>query len=164
MFIGALLAGVTTAAADASSPASGQLQKTQRRITWSGGPFVLSEPNYVTSGACVLGGSSDPICDHFALTVRLGDQALIEVQITTPNANPDDGIQPFDGDDYDLYVYSPSGGLVAKAENTRGNERVTFTHRARYTGRPYEVRVAPFSVMPGSRYTGTAKALSLGRR
>jgi hypothetical protein len=148
--------------AEASSPASGHLMKTQRRLSWSGGPFVLSEPNYLASGCAA--GRQDPICDHFALTVHLGDGALIEVSITTPNPNPDEGIQPLDGDDYDLFVYAPTGGLIAEAANTRGNERVVFRHRSIYTGKPYEVRVNPWFVAPLSRYTGTVRAMTLGRR
>lgn len=156
--VASLLAGLP---ADASSPASGHLMRTQRSLTWSGGPFVLSEPNYLAPGC--LGGRSDPICDHFALTVHLGNGALVEVSITTPRANPDDGAQPFDGDDYDLFVYGPTGGLVAQSANTRGNERLVFRHRSTYTGKPYEVRVSPWFVNPMSRYKGTVKALTLGR-
>jgi hypothetical protein len=86
----------------------------------------------------------------------------VQVSVKTPSANPNDGAQPLDGDDYDLFVYAPSGALVAKAANTQGNETVTFTHRARYGAKPYEVRVAPWFVMPGSTYKGLVQALSFG--
>ena len=36
-------------AAQAASPASGKLLDSKRVMTWSGGPFVASEPNYVSA-------------------------------------------------------------------------------------------------------------------
>ena len=159
--LGALLAASATLPAAASSPPSGHLHRAQRHLNWSGGPFIVSEPNYFAPGC--LGGRSDPLCDHYALTVGLGNGALIEVSITTPRPNPEDGAEPLDGDDYDLFVYAPNGGLVAQSANATGNERLVFRHRAAYTGKPYEVRVSPWFVAPLSRYKGTVRALSLGR-
>jgi hypothetical protein len=146
--------------ADAASPRSGTLLRSNPAVTWSGGPFWLSEPNYVNA-TCVA-GARDPLCDHYSLTVNLSDGARILVSVTTAAANPNDGIQPFDGNDYDFYVYSPEGVLLAYAANTQGNEKVIFTHRARFKGRPYEIRVHPWFVRPGSTYKGTAQALTLG--
>lgn len=155
-----VLAALTQPWAEAASPPSGTLLRTRPSVTWSGGPFVLSEPNYVN--ATCLGGARDPLCDHYALTVNLGDAASVMVSVTTSAANPNDGIQPFDGNDYDLYVYSPEGVLLAYAANTQGNEKVVFRHRARFRGRPYEIRVHPWFVRPGSSYKGVAQALTLG--
>lgn len=146
--------------AEAASPASGTLLRARPWVTWSGGPYVLSEPNYVN--ATCLGGARDPLCDHYALKVDLGEAARIQVSVTTSGANPNDGIQPLDGNDYDLYVYSPEGVLLAYAANTQGNERLIFQHRSRFKGRPYEVRVHPWFVRPGSTYKGSARALTLG--
>lgn len=154
----ALVLGVVAGSAQAASPASGKLLRTNRVITWSGGPFLASEPNYVSTDC--LGGASDPLCDHFALTVVLGGGTQIEVSVTTGTPNPEEGAQPIDGDDYDLFVYAPNGALVAEAANTKGNESVVFRHDARFNGKPYEVRVHPWFVFPGSTYKGVAKALT----
>jgi hypothetical protein len=151
---------VSASGAQAASPASGKLLKTKRVLTWSGGPFIASEPNYL--GTDCLGGRSDPVCDHFALTVNLGDGAQIEVSVTTATPNPEWGAQPIDGDDYDLFVYAPNGALVAKAANAKGNETIFFRHDGRFRGKPYEIRVHPWFVFPGSRYQGKARALSVG--
>lgn len=147
--------------AAAASPGGGNLVASRRTLTWTGGPFWASQPNYAAPG-CAL-GAADPTCDHFALTVSLGNGARVEVSIATPSPNPDEGAQPLDGDDYDLFVYSPDGKLVAEAANNTGNETLRFTHLAKFNGRPYEIRVAPWFVMPGSTYRGTVTALSLGR-
>ena len=142
---------------NAASPASGRLLKTKRSLTWTGGPFVLSEPNYVSQDC--LGGASDPLCDHFALTINLPTGSEIEVSVKTEVPNPPDGAQPLDGDDYDLFVYAPNGALVASAANVKGNETVVFRHSSRYSGKPYEVRVHPWFVLPGSTYEGSARVL-----
>lgn len=149
---------VSGSAAHAASPDSGKLLGTKRVMTWSGGPFLTSEPNYVSADC--LAGASDPLCDHFALTVGLAGGTEIEISVTTASPNPPEGIQPIDGDDYDLFVYAPNGALVAEAANTKGNETVLFRHDSRFNGKPYEIRVHPWFVFPGSTYKGTAKALS----
>lgn len=148
-------------AAEAATPESGSINRSKRSVKWSGGPLYLSQPNPVASDC--LGDSDDPTCDYFALTVNLGEGARIQVKVTTPSPNTDDGINGVQGDDYDLFVYAPNGTLVAESANPRGNETAEFRHRARYNGKPYEVRITPWLVLPGSTYEGTAQALSLGR-
>ncbi|HYZ91248.1 MAG TPA: hypothetical protein VFA34_02505, partial [Actinomycetota bacterium] len=88
--------------------------------------------------------------------------ARIQVSITTAAANPNDGIQPLDGDDYDVFVYAPNGGKIAEGANTKGNESVFFTYRSRFGRAPYEIRVHPWFVRPGSTYKGMIRALSTG--
>lgn len=153
-----VLGFVSGSGAQAASPASGKLLGTKRVMKWSGGPFVTSEPNYVSADC--LAGASDPLCDHFALTVDLAGGTEIEVSVTTASPNPPEGIQPIDGDDYDLFVYAPNGALVAEAANAKGNETVLFRHDSRFNAKPYEIRVHPWFVMPGSTYKGTARALT----
>lgn len=145
------------AAAQAATPASGRLLDTNRSLTWTGGPFFLSEPNYVSEDC--LGGASDPLCDHFMLTINMPSGTDVEVSVKTEVPNPPDGAQPLDGDDYDLFVYAPNGALVASAANVKGDETVVFRHSSRYSGRPYEVRVHPWFVLPGSTYEGSARVL-----
>jgi hypothetical protein len=69
--------------------------------------------------------------------------------------------QPVTGDDYDLYVYDPSGVLVSGGQGTteRGNEKLTFTYNRKFSGKAYDVAVRPWMVLPGSTYKGTATAL-----
>jgi hypothetical protein len=156
-----LTVGLTVSAqsAHAATPSSGTLTKSKRTVSWNGGPFTLSQP--IPDSDCMLGGPDDPICDHFALTIKLGDGARIEVAIKTPAPNQAGGQQPVQGDDYDLFVFSPTGSLLGKSNTEKGNERVRFNHRARWSGKPYEVRVNPWFVQPGSTYKGTTKALTV---
>ncbi len=160
--IGAVVFGLwAQPAAHAANPESGSITKKKRSVSWMGGPMYMSEPS--PGGDC-LGGSEDPACDYFALTVTLGEGAKVQVKVTTSRANAQDGVNGVQGDDYDLYVYAPNGALVGEAANDpRGNETAEFRHRSQYNGRPYEVRIAPWLVLPGSTYKGTASALTLGR-
>jgi hypothetical protein len=147
------LLGFAAPTAQAASPTSGKLTRSKRSVTWSGGPFVLSEPNY--AGSACIAGRVDPTCDHFMLTVNMPEGSHVQVKVATARPEPSNGITG-DGDDYDLYVYSPDGGLMGIAETPGGNERLTFRHRATYNGKAYEVRVGPWFVYPGSTYKGTA--------
>jgi hypothetical protein len=154
-----VLGALAQSAADAATPASGSITKSKRSLSWNGGPFTLSEP--IPDSQCNLGGASDPICDHFMLSITLGDGAKIEVAIKTAAPNASGGIEPVQGDDYDLFVFAPNGALVAKSNTEVGNEKLQFKHRAAFNGKPYEIRVNPWGVRPGSTYKGTVKALTL---
>lgn len=152
------------APADAANPAGGTINKRKKALAWSGGPFTFSSAFPADTGIDCLQGSSDQLCDHFALTVNLGDGANVEAAIRTPNACSAGCLAaPVEGEDYDLYVYAPDGTLVAEKASPGGNEKLVFKHRKRFSGKPYELRIVPWAVRPGSTYKGTVKALSLGR-
>jgi hypothetical protein len=130
--------------ANAATPSSGTLSKKSKSVKWNG-TFTLSEPDSV--GGCV-GGSTDPICDHYLLKVNLPDGARIRIDLPAP-----DGVS-----DLDLYVYSPTGAEVGSSANFLAtNEFVEFRHSGRFRNKPYEVRITPWLVVPGTTYTATAK-------
>jgi hypothetical protein len=153
--------------AQAATPQSGTITKTKRSVHWSGGPFTLSDPFPDPTGFNIIAPSchTDTMCDHFALKVTLGDKATFLVKIRTPNPNPSSGLaQPVTGDDYDLYVYDPDGNLVSgdQGNTPAGNEKATIVYRKKFKGRPYDIAVRPYAVMPGSSYTGTVTVLTNG--
>lgn len=136
---------VATVPAEAASPAKGTLSKKSKKVSWTGS-FTLSEPDPV--GNCELGGSTDPVCDHFFLKVDLPDGARIRIDLPTPNGTTD----------LDLYVYSATGAEVGSSGNLIGTgEFVEFRHSGRFRNKPYEVRVVPWIVVPGTTYKATAK-------
>ena len=164
----AILAAVVAASlpADAATPANGTVTKSKRTASWSGGPFTMSDPAPDPSGFDIYAPSchTSTSCDHFALKITLGNSAKVEIKVTTPNPNPVGGQQPVQGDDYDIYVYDPTGALVSgdKGTTEKGNEKVTITHLKKFNGKAYDVAVRPLAVMPGSTYKGSVKALSVG--
>src|SRR5688572_10909938 len=93
--------------ARAASPASGTLRAAGDRTTWTGGPFVASNPTNPTPGVPFC-GEGQPGCDHF--TVRVTAQ-------TSPSTLVIDVRPDNPADDYDLYVYGPNGQLESSSAN-----------------------------------------------
>ena len=121
----------------AVEPAGGTVSGSNDEATWTG-TFYAPNP-----AACAT--SSDPLCDHFRLTIDGGSIRRVLVAIS-----PEPG---FEADDYDLYVYDDQGGLVASQADGDGNESVVIEN----TGSSfYEVRVQPYVITPGSTYRGVA--------
>lgn len=116
--------------------------------TWSGGPFVASNPlvNEPPLRSCPDAGS-DPVC-HYHRIAPPANVRHVMVAI-----RPAEG---FETDDYDLWVYDDRNTLVAANADGDGDESVVFPH----SGAPYyDVRVQPYTVSPGSGYQGMAKAV-----
>jgi hypothetical protein len=144
MLVVALTSIVVTSTAQAADPPSGTLSKSKKSVKW-GGTFVAPEPSPVEG---CLGGSSDPICDHYLLKVNLPEGTRIRVDLPAPSA----------ATDLDLFVYTSTGGLIGTSGNLPGEaEFIEFRHSKRYTNKPYEVLIRPWIVVPGTAYTATAK-------
>ncbi len=124
------------AAGNAAEPSGGTVSQDTPTVSWTGGPFLTSNPV-----ACL---PEDPACDYFALTIVPSGEPGDSVQVTTAAA---------DGDDYDLFVYDPSGALVGSSAGATGNESVSVFEPVAGT---YTVEVQAFVVQPGSTYTGGA--------
>lgn len=125
------------ASLEAAEPGGDDLGSGRDEVTWSGTPLA--------SNPAVCPTSSDPACDHFRLTIS--NPAVKRVFIAIAPA------EGFEADDYDLYVYDPSGTLITQDASGDGFESVVIKN----TGAEfYEVRVQPFLVSSGSSYTGVA--------
>lgn len=83
----ALIAGLVAllpAAAQAAVPTGGTVSTATPTSSWTGGPFVSSNP----SGLCL---AVDPACDRYALTITPPAAGNYTVEIsTTPSAEADD--------------------------------------------------------------------------
>ena len=150
----------------AASPGGGTLSKTRPTLTWSGGSSTshpTGDAQTISGGlvqsACPL-GAGDPTCDHFALTVKMGQGAKIKVSIRSSSSGLE-ALQAvlFGPNDFDLYVYDANGNEVGESADPSGNQTVEFTHQAALRGKPYDVRVNPYFVVPGATYKGTVRTL-----
>ena len=57
-----------------------------------------------------------------------------------------------------LFVHSPTGSEIGSSGNLIGQaEFVEFRHSGRFRNKPYEVRILPYLVVPGTAYKATAK-------
>lgn len=131
----------------AASPESGDLSSNRGEVTWTGGPFFISNP--LTTGGLVKQVPCDvgqPACDNFRLTVSAAGVKQVVIAIA-PAAG-------FEADDYDLYVYDDQGVLIASDASGDGYESVVVDARASAW---FDVRVQPWLVGPGSSYSGVAQ-------
>jgi hypothetical protein len=152
---------VTSAPARAATPTTATLSAGKRAVSWKG-TATLSSPYFVTSELdCNL--VADPACDHFALRVDLGEGAKIQLTLRAEDpADPNDPAKAYN--DWDVYVYAPGPAAAPIAVGAEiGDESVTFIHRGRYRKQPYDIAIRSWLSIPGTTYTATAKAITLGR-
>ena len=136
-----LLAGLIAllpAASQAAAPTAGTVSPATPSSSWTGGPFLTSNP----SGLCL---TVDPSCDSYSLTIAPPATGSYTVEITTTPSS--------EGDDYDLYVYGPAGQTVGSSTSSGGHERVTLNSPPAGT---YRVSALAWLVSPGGTYQGKA--------
>ncbi|HUP33261.1 MAG TPA: hypothetical protein VM184_09540 [Gaiellaceae bacterium] len=132
------LVALLPASSHAATPATGTVSPVAPSTSWTGGPFLTSNP----SGLCF---SIDPACDTYALTIVPPATGSYTVEIAiTPSA---------EGDDYDLYVNGPGGERVGSSTSSGGHEKVVLSNPA---GGTYTVSTLAWLVAPGGTTTGNA--------
>ncbi len=135
---------------DAASPSGGTLSKTKKTLTWTG-----ATNNYAIPWPDPVLFCTDENCDHFKLKVNMGDGARIKVSIRASSSGLEVAQVVAGPNDYDLYLYDPNGNQIAESADEDGNESFTFTHKARFRNKTYDVMVSPWIVLPGATYKGT---------
>ncbi len=134
----ALLMTMGGAAAD---PSSGTLSVANPNLTYTSGPFVVSNPSAQAAGEPVC--TTQQVCDDFTLTVSvpasLANTHNIEVRTFWDNGT----------EDYDIYLYE--GGTQVKDSASSSDPEVMIVD-----AKPgiYTVRIVPFAVA-GSTTTTT---------
>jgi hypothetical protein len=110
------------AAVHAAVPAAGTVSQATPSSSWTGGPFLSSNP----SGLCLTG--VDPSCDTYALTITPPATGNYTVEITTTPSS--------EGDDYDLFVKRP------ERRNSRAARRPPAATRRSSSRIPPQARTA----------------------
>ncbi|HUS23667.1 MAG TPA: hypothetical protein VM369_01860, partial [Candidatus Binatia bacterium] len=154
----ALLAGGATYAAD---PASGTLTDTSGALSYTGGPFVVSNPTpdpvHAIDPQCVDG---TPLCDTYVLTVDVGDglrgdaanaDALVSFRMSFTNALSD----------FDLYIYDSGGNLVASSTNGGGAPESTSVPLSDLKNGEYRIVIVPYNSAADS-YEASVEITDLG--
>ena len=141
LFLGLLLGliALLPATVHAAVPGAGTVSQATPTSSWTGGPFLSSNP----SGLCLT--AVDPSCDTYALTITPPATGNYTVEITTTPSS--------EGDDYDLYVSGPSGATVGSSTTSGGHEKVVLTNPSAGT---YSVNTLAWLVTPGGTYQGKA--------
>src|SRR3954468_16334395 len=123
-------------AAQAASPASGNVSGSTTQASWTGGPLT-------PTAASTCRGPNSPQCDNYKLTIAPPSYSF-QVKITLT-------LQPTD--DYDLEVYAPDGSLVGSSGSAVGQaETVILTNPPAGT---YTVSASPYVPLQG--YQASAK-------
>ena len=146
----AVLAIAGTAAA--ATPATGSLTDTSGAVSYSAGPFFVSNVTAQAAGTPVCSAATP--CDDFALTVNLPadwatthptDQVVVRVAWTNPVA------------DFDVYILDAKGTLVTKAASSDDPEVAQVS--ARGGTNTYTIRTAPFTVA-GDSFSATVSLVT----
>ena len=145
-FAGALALALALLPAEsrAASPAAATVSSSSSSASWTGGPFMVSNP-----AQCLASGLALPGCDRFSLTV-VPTTGTYAVDIRTEPSST--------GDDYDLFVFDSAGNLVDSSATGGGQEGVTLTQLPAGT---YTVVVQAFLVLPNGSYRGQATLRSI---
>lgn len=136
-----------------TTPSSGTLSPSNPSISFSGGPFAVSNPSSPTGDnppACV-----DATCGVFALTVDIPPtdfnsyKAKLHVEWTNSGTTTLRSTKS----DYDVYVYSPNltGTQTAKAASADNPEETSFD----VASGNYTIYVDPFDVSPTVPFNAT---------
>lgn len=132
----------------AADPDSGSVSPAAPDLSYTSGPFLVSNPVGITANGapdCI-----DPVapCDDFALTVDVPadyDQthpgATVRIAVGWSAA----------ADDYDIFLYDAGGAIVAQSAGGSNPEVMTIAAGA--GARTYTVRIVPFTVTGSSTET-----------
>ena len=131
--------------AQAATPASGTVSDTKTTLTYTSGPFAVSNVTSTASLTCM-----DPVapCDDFQLTISVPagfstTHSGTVVKVSTAWTNT--------AEDYDVYAYDSAGGDAGKSASSSDPEQFSIpvldgTHT-------YTIRIVPYTVAGGSTTT-----------
>ena len=130
--------------ADAATPAAGTVDATHPQVTWSGGPLLFS-----TLGTGCK--PKTPQCDVYTLTIGALPAGAPDVVVSVAARNATDVLS--------MYVYGPSGTLVAEDTELTANPRVAL--RGPTAGK-YSVRIEALLGTGPVSYDAVAAATDAG--
>jgi hypothetical protein len=161
VWAGLLFMFIATAAFAATTPPSGTLSPSTPALSFTGGPYPISNPSSPTGDnppAC-----TDVNCGVFTLTVNIPStdfnsyKAAIAVSWTNSGTTTQGG----GTSDFDIYVYAPdaAGTQVAKAASALNPESTSFP----VSNGTYTIYVTPFDVSPSVAFNATLTLSRVGQ-
>ena len=150
----ALFAMIPAAAFAATNPSSATLSPSNPTVTYTGGPFAVSNPSSPlgnTPPAC----AQDTPCSEFALTISIpsSDANSYKARLSVTWTNSGTTTQGSSTTDYDVYVYLPNltGTKVAQGGGSTNPELAVFP----VANGTYTIYVVPYDVSPTVPFTAT---------
>ncbi|MBV8518420.1 MAG: exo-alpha-sialidase [Acidobacteria bacterium] len=149
-FVVTIIAGSAFAA---TTPASGTLSPSNPTLSFSGGPYSISNPSAATGETPPV--CTDATCGVYTLTVNIPstDFNSYKAAISVGWTNSGTTTQGATTSDFDVYVYSPdfSGTEVGSSASALNPESTSFP----VTNGTYTIYVAPFDVSPSVTFNAT---------
>lgn len=137
----------------ATTPASATLSPANPTVTYTGGPFSVSNPSSPlgnTPPAC-----TPDVCSEFALTISIpaSDTKSYKARLSVSWTNSGTTTQGSGTTDYDVYVYLPNltGTKVAQGPGSTNPELAVFP----VANGTYTIYVVPYDVSPTVPFTAT---------
>lgn len=138
---------VTVAASAATTPPSATLTPANASVTYTGGPFAVSNPSSPTGDtppAC----AGDIPCSEFALTISIpaSDPRSYKARLSVGWTSSGTTTQGGTASDFDIFVYQPdlTGTKVGQGPGSSNPEETSFD----VTNGTYTIYVVPYDVSP----------------
>ena len=145
---------VSAAASAATSPASATLSPANPAVTYTGGPFAVSNPSSPLGENPPVCAQDTP-CSEFALTISIpaSDTKAYKAHLSVSWTNSGTTTQGGTNSDYDVYVYKPdlTGTKITQGPGSTNPELATF---AAANG-TYTIYVVPYDVSPSVPFSAT---------
>lgn len=133
-------------AINAATPAGGTLSSSTPTLSYTSGPFVISNPSSDTSGGVCP--EDELSCDHYDLAVNFAGVA--GTKTVTFSTDWEDA-----SEDYDLYLLDEDDNVVGSSAGGDKPEDFTVTV-SQLSNSNYRIRIIPFLTTGGSTTTNIA--------
>ncbi|MDQ1698652.1 MAG: hypothetical protein QOG34_515, partial [Frankiaceae bacterium] len=144
---------IAAAASAATTPASATLTPSNPAVSFTGGPFSVSNPSSPTGDNPPV--CNDQICGQFAMTVAIPptDSHAYKANVLVTWTSSGTTTQGGPSSDFDLYIYQPdvTGSRVAQGPGTTYPEQATFG----VSNATYTIYVVPYDVSPTVTFNAT---------
>lgn len=142
----ALACASWTFSAAAATPASGTLSATGPMLSYSSGPFLIS--NVSGTAGSVICQAPILVCDDYALTINVSADYLSShpgtaLSVSTAWANT--------AEDYDIYLLDSTGAQLAVSASSSDPESYLFTVKPGQN--TYTLRIVPYTAAGGTATT-----------
>ena len=144
---------IAVAASAATTPASATLTPSNPSVSFTGGPFAVSNPSSPTGDTPPV--CTPEICGQFAMTVAIpaSDSHKYKAHVLVTWTSSGTTTQGASSSDFDLYIYQPdfTGTEVGQGPGTTYPEHATFG----VVNGNYTIYVVPYDVSPTVTFNAT---------
>ena len=139
--------------AAATNPPSGTISPASPTVTFTGGPFAVSNPSDPLGSTPPV--CTDQVCGQYTLTVSIpsSDVNSYQAHLAVSWVNSGTTTQGSDTSDFDVYIYSPdiTGSKAGSAASSSNPETTAFP----VASGTYTIYVVPYDVSPSVTFSAS---------